>query len=153
MRVTLFVHGFLGALFVAGLVVAIWQAASPGRRDLTALKVNAIALAFMVTAMNVLGFILYGVYREDAPDSARNLILAGSKPWVHDVLMEFKVYAAPALSVTMLAVVAIVFLYDIRKEENRTAWRAVLWILIASLLLTLVILFIGAMTTGTAAVR
>lgn len=153
MRQSLFLHGLLGGLFVAGLCIAIWQSASPGKRSLTALRVNAIALTLLVTIKDVLGDVVYTAYRENVPDSARSLILASSKPWAHEILMEFKEHAAHVLPAMLLVVVAIVFVYDIRDRENLTARKVAVSILAVSLVLTLVILFMGAMATSVAGVK
>lgn len=146
-------HGFLGTLMMMGLAIAIWQSQFPGRRDLTALRVNAIALTALVIVKDMLGDIVYVAYRADTPDSARTIILEGSRPWVHEVLMEFKEHVAHFLPAVLLVAVAILFVYDIREEENRSARRIVVSLFVVTLTFGLAALFMGALLTSTAPVR
>ena len=147
------IHGFLGTVFVMGLAVAIWQAQFPAHRSLRPLKVNAIALTVLVTLKDFLGDLVYVTYREDVPDSARSVILAGSRPWVHKIIMEYKEHMAHFLPAILLVAVALLFVYDIREPENRTARKVVVSLFAVSLALSLAALFMGALLTSTAPVK
>ncbi len=147
------IHGFLGTLFAMGLAIAIWQAQFPAHRSLRPLQVNAILLTVLVTVKDFLGDIVYVTYRKDIPSSARSLILAGSRPWVHEIVMEYKEHMAHFLPAILLVAVAVVFVYDIRAPENRTARRVAVSLFAVSLVLALAALFMGALLTSTAPVK
>jgi hypothetical protein len=147
------IHGFLGTVFAMGLAVAIWQAQFPAHRSLRPLKVNAIALTVLVTLKDFLGDLVYVTYRADVPDSARSVILAGSRPWVHEIIMEYKEHMAHFLPAILLVAVALLFVYDIREPENRTARKVVVSLFAVSLALALAALFMGALLTSTAPVK
>jgi hypothetical protein len=153
MEVGVLVHGFLGTLLLLGLVLSIWLAAFPARRSLLPLRAVLIASSAVVFAKNLLGSIVYITYRADTADSARSLILAGNRPWIHTILMEFKEHAAHFLLPIMLVAVLIAFVSDVRDKENSSARRTLLALLWLSLLITVVALFMGALITSTAPVR
>lgn len=147
------IHGFLGTVFAMGLAIAIWQAQFPAHRSLRPLRVNAIALTVLVTVKDFLGDLVYVTYRADTPDSARSVILAGSRTWVHEIVMEYKEHMAHFLPVILLVAVVLLFVYDIREKENRTPRRVLVSLFAVSLALSLAALFMGALLTSTAPVK
>ena len=146
-------HGFLGTVFAMGLTVAIWQALFPARRSPGSLRINVMAMTVLVTVKIFLGDLVYTTYRAPAPDSARSLIIAGSRPWVHTIIMESKEHMAHFLPAIMLVAVALLFVYDIHEPENRTARKVFVSLLAISLALSLAALFMGALISSTASVN
>lgn len=146
-------HGFLGTILVVGLVIAIWEASFPRGRSLRVLQVNTIVMTVAVLIIDLVGDLIYVRYRMSDPSSARSLILAGNKPWVHNLLMEMKEHVAHFIPLILLVVVAIVFVYDIRKSENSTARKVVVTLLSVSLVITLLVLLMGAIVTNQAPIR
>ena len=148
-----FVHGFLGSVLIAGLAVAIWQSLSPPTRSLAPLRVNAVALVVVAALVDLLGDIAYVTYRIDTKASPRSLILAGNKPWVHEILMEFKEHVAHFVPPILLVAVALVFVYDIRHKQDRTAGKVAAVVFALALLVTLTVLFMGAYINSVAPIR
>ena len=146
-------HGFLGTVLIMGLAIAIWEAAFPRGRSLKAMQINAIAMTAVVILLDLIGDLVYVRYRMADPSSPRNIILAGDRPWVHSLLMEFKEHVAHFIPLILFVVVIILFVYDIRNKENSKARKVVMTLLVVSLVLTLSLLLMGAIITNTAPIK
>ncbi|MBS3120033.1 hypothetical protein J4475_04405 [Candidatus Woesearchaeota archaeon] len=146
-EITAIVHGLLGTVFLmafAGSYAELIQLTHAGMKRV---KWGITIMAGTAIIIDLLGDLIYTVYRAPVPDSARSLIKAGSTPWVHEIGMELKEHVAHFVPVLMLIALFMVVYYkeDLVKSKELRAITAGL--LVTAMLVTLVAFGLGAYIT------
>ena len=139
-------HGTLGVLIlmgIGGVIASLWGEPKKSVRGLKFFSTLAAVSAFLIV---LFGDALYLFYR--SPDNARSLINAGSTPWAHGIVMEFKEHAGHFVPVLLLISLTVVLHYREEMLSNKQARISVLLFVLASLFLTLVEMAMGAFITG-----
>jgi cytochrome bd-type quinol oxidase subunit 1 len=153
MEAWVFFHGLLGVVLVGGMSATLWEALARGRHSLRALRIATLVILLASVAKIILGDLVYVPYRKSDPGSPRSLILAGNRPWVHTVLMEFKEHVAHFLPLILLVCLVILYAYGEDFWKEAVPRRAYASLMAISLLITVAALLMGAFITGTAPLR
>ncbi len=141
-------HGFLGVVTLAGLAVALWAALARPEPGLKTLRLSTLVITVTSIALVLLGDIAYVGYRS----SARAVILASDRPWIHRTLMEFKEHMAHFLPLILLAALVMVYAEGKRVRGETGPRRILASLLLLSLAITLAALILGAYIAATAPV-
>lgn len=146
-EITAIVHGFLGTVFLMAFAGAFAELVEITNSGIKRLKIGVTLMAASIIITDLLGDLVYTVYRAPVPESARSVILAGPTPWVHTVLMELKEHIAHFVPLLLIAVAFMVFYYDkdlLEKKELRYLTTA---LLVFAMLITLLVFGLGAYIT------
>ena len=141
------IHGLLGTLFLmafSGVLVSLF---SFNKNRYNLLRVSVLVMTITVILIDIAGIYLYGVYRAPNPESARSNLLASETPWVHTILMEFKEFAGIYVALLMILISFLVIHYKSEILEDRTLRNSVLFLLIVTMLLSLLTFGLGAYIT------
>lgn len=111
------------------------------------LKYLILLMTLTVIITDLLGIYIYGIYRNPSADSARSKILASDTPYVHEIFMEFKEFSGIYVAILMILTSFVVFEYKTKVLEDKKIRNLVLFLLIFSMLLTLITFGLGAYIT------
>lgn len=142
------IHGTIGLFILLGLAAVLgglWQANEKG---FLWIKKGAIVLTVSSILLWASGVYLYTVYR--APDGPKFEILAGARPWVHDVMMEMKEFTGAFVPIILSVMLAVVLTYDKNIISDKKARMMFVALLALAVLWTMLTFGLGAFITKTA---
>lgn len=140
-------HGLLGTLFLMSFTGAIVALYSFDKKYFKLLRYSIFIMMITIIIIDFLGVYMYGIYRNPDPSSAKSKILASDKPWVHEILMEFKEFAGVYVALIMVLVNFLVMHYNSKVLEDKKTRNVVAFLLILSMALTLATFGLGAYIT------
>ena len=148
-------HGFLGLLLIMGLMLVLGgliQMKINGN-GFRMIKVGTAMLLVSSVILALSGIYLYSLYRggsEGTPgSSARSIIKASSRPWVHGIMMEMKEFIGVYVPIIIAMMYVVVKTYGAGFVENKKA-RTMFTILLALAVVWTVVTFgFGAFITKT----
>ena len=148
-------HGFLGLLLIMGLMLVlgglIQSRVNGGGFQLIKIGTAMLLVSSVILALS--GIYLYSLYRggsEGTPgSSARSIIKASSRPWVHGIMMEMKEFIGVYVPIIIAMMYVVVKTYGAGFVENKKA-RTMFTILLALAVVWTVVTFgFGAFITKT----
>lgn len=140
-------HGGLGLLLIMGLMAVIgglWQANENGFKWI---KNGVITMTAGSILIWVSGTFLYSIYRESG--GIKSQILAGPRPWVHDILMEMKEFTGAFVPIIMIVILAFVLAYGKDVAVNKKIKTMFIALLVLAVLWTTLTMGLGAFITKT----
>lgn len=140
-------HSFLGILALMGATIIAFAVMNVNYQSLFKLKMWAIVTTIVTLVLNFLGDILYVIYRDPAPTSARSILKAGSTPWVHSIGMEFKEHAAQFVPVILVVITFIIFYYNQDIIKNKEIKKIVRNLSLVSIIIILIVFALGTFIT------
>lgn len=141
------IHGFLGTIFLlafAGAAELLWDLTA---ERLTRLKIGVTIMAAAVVLHDIWGTYIYQFYRVQAPTSPRSIILAGPRPWLHALLMEYKEFVGGFVPILTIAAMYVIFRYGPALVTKRGVRMVVLGMLTAAFCFALIAFAFGAFIT------
>ncbi len=146
-EITAITHGFLGTVFLMAFAGAFAELIELTNGGIKRLKIGAVLMLASITLTDILGDLVYTVYRSSAKESARSVILAGPTPWVHTVLMELKEHIAHFVPLLLFVVVFMAFYYDKELLEKKELRYLAIALLVFAMFITLLVFGLGAYIT------
>ena len=141
------IHGFLGTIFLMAFTGSIIALFTLDKSKYKLLRYSIMLMTLSVIIIDVVGIYIYGIYRAPNPESARSKLLESNTPWVHTILMEFKEFAGIYVALIMLLISYLIFKYNSKVLSDMNLRNSVLFLLIITMLLTLLTFGLGAYIT------
>ena len=147
-------HGFLGLLLIMGLMLVLGgliQMKINGN-GFQMIKVGTAMLLVSSVILALSGIYLYSLYRGGsvgAPESARKIIKASTRPWVHGIMMEMKEFIGVYVPIIIAMMYVVVKTYGAGFVENKKARMMFTVLLALAVVWTVVTFGFGAFITKT----
>ncbi len=143
-------HGFLGlVILMAFSGILVWLNRSK-KSDIKNIKTAAVIMLIATLFLFITGVSAYAVYRSSG--GARESILAGDKPWVHNILMELKEFTGFYVLVIMFVITYFIFHFKEQIILDKKLKKILIALLILLMIWTLITFAFGAYITKVRAI-
>ncbi|MEK6973724.1 MAG: hypothetical protein AABW41_00545 [Nanoarchaeota archaeon] len=140
-------HGFLGTIVLMSFSGVLLGLFSLNKNRYNILKYSIIIMTIAVILIDIFGMMIYAVYRETNADSAKSKILASDKPWVHEILMEFKEFSGIYVAIILILASFLVIEFKDELFKNKQIRNTLVLMMTLAMLLTLITFGLGAYIT------
>ena len=141
-------HGTVGLLLLLGLAAVLGGLWQMNERGFRWIKNGTFVLTITSIVLWATGTYVYSVYR--AAGSARSIILAGPRPWVHEIMMEMKEFTGAFVPIIFVAMLMVVMIFGENLISDKKARKMFVALLVLALAWTTLTFGLGAFITKTA---